>query len=120
MAPIPNPRVNYTKIPTHYPVAGKALHNFSIISLHAHTYATQFRHRTQGEHLVYEADVETIDLDNVPLNGGVLVKTLYLSVDPYMRNRMRDPSIPSYAPALDLGQPLSFMINMRLAIPRTC
>jgi NADPH-dependent curcumin reductase CurA len=55
---------------------------------------------------VYEHDAETIDLDNVPLNGGVLVKALYLSVDPYMRNRMRDPSVPSYSGLFKLGEPL--------------
>lgn len=32
----------------------------------------------------------------MPLNGGLLIKVLKLSVDPYMRNRMRDPSIKSY------------------------
>ena len=32
-----------------------------------------------------------IDLDSVPLNGGVLVKTLALSIDPYMRRRMVHP-----------------------------
>lgn len=52
---------------------------------------------------MYEPDEETIDIDNVALDGGVLAKTLYLSVDPYMRNRMRDPSIKSYAPPFELG-----------------
>ena len=33
----------------------------------------------------------TIDLDNVPLNGGFLIKTLILSMDPYLRGRMREP-----------------------------
>jgi hypothetical protein len=40
---------------------------------------------------------EKIDLDTVPLNGGFLVKTLVLSSDPYLRGRMRDVSIQSYA-----------------------
>jgi NADPH-dependent curcumin reductase CurA len=31
---------------------------------------------------------ETIDLD-APLNGGFLLKTLVLSIDPYLRTRMR-------------------------------
>jgi NADPH-dependent curcumin reductase CurA len=39
---------------------------------------------------------EKIDLDTVPLNGGVLLKTLVVSVDPYMRGRMRDVKIWSY------------------------
>ncbi|KAJ7465352.1 hypothetical protein B0H11DRAFT_2307976, partial [Mycena galericulata] len=41
-----------------------------------------------GETTVYDAS-QTIDLDTHPLNGGFLVKTLVLSVDPYMRGRMR-------------------------------
>lgn len=39
---------------------------------------------------------QTIDLENVPLNGGVLVKTLVLSADPYMRVQMRPAHIESY------------------------
>jgi len=35
----------------------------------------------------------------------VLVRNLYLSVDPYMRGRMND--VKSYAPGFELGQPLS-------------
>ncbi|KAF8904154.1 hypothetical protein CPB85DRAFT_1538295 [Mucidula mucida] len=40
---------------------------------------------------------QTIDLENVPLNGGILVKTLVVSVDPYMQGKMRDASIESYS-----------------------
>jgi NADPH-dependent curcumin reductase CurA len=40
---------------------------------------------------------ETIDLDNVPLDGGFLVKTLVLSIDPYLRGKMRAPEIKSYS-----------------------
>jgi NADPH-dependent curcumin reductase CurA len=32
---------------------------------------------------------QAIDLDNVPLNGGVLVKTLVLSLEPYVLARMK-------------------------------
>jgi NADPH-dependent curcumin reductase CurA len=39
---------------------------------------------------------ETIDLENVPLNGGFLIKTLALSIDPYMRGRMRPAGVKSY------------------------
>lgn len=46
-----------------------------------------------------------IDLDNVPLNGGVLLKTLCLSSDPYIRYRMREPHLPAFAPAIHLGDP---------------
>lgn len=45
-------------------------------------------------------------LEAVPLpeieSGQVLLRTLYLSLDPYMRSRM-DPG-PSYAPAVELGE----------------
>ena len=42
-------------------------------------------------------DSQTIDLETVPLDGGFLVKVLVLSVDPYMRGRMRAPSKSSYS-----------------------
>jgi NADPH-dependent curcumin reductase CurA len=38
-----------------------------------------------------------IDLQTVVLNGGILIKTLELSIDPYMRGRMRAPEIKSYS-----------------------
>ena len=49
-----------------------------------------------GQTTVYY-ESETIDLENVPLKGGFLVKTLVLSIDPYLRGKMRDPSVPSYS-----------------------
>ena len=58
-----------------------------------------------GRTTVYD-ESEIIDLENVPLNGGILIKTLEISVDPYFRGRMRDPSIKSYTPAFALGKPL--------------
>lgn len=36
-----------------------------------------------------------------PGDGGVLLQTLYLSLDPYMRGRMSDA--PSYAPPVEIG-----------------
>ena len=48
-----------------------------------------------GQTTVYD-ESQTIDLETIPLNGGFLVKTLVLSIDPYMRSKMRDPSIQSY------------------------
>lgn len=44
---------------------------------------------------------QTIDLDTVPLNGGFLLKTLVLSIDPYQRGRMRDPAKKSYSVRLE-------------------
>src|SRR5687768_13671449 len=37
-----------------------------------------------------------------PEDGQVLLRTLYLSVDPYMRNLM-DPVGPGYAPPVSIG-----------------
>ncbi|KAF8574401.1 NAD(P)-binding protein [Ramaria rubella] len=82
MAPIPNPRVLYAKIPVGTPVI--------------------------GQDLVYD-DKQTIDLENVPLNGGYLTKTLILSPEPYMRERMRDRSIDSYGTTMQLGIPVVSM-----------
>ncbi|EKM60524.1 uncharacterized protein PHACADRAFT_167865 [Phanerochaete carnosa HHB-10118-sp] len=47
-----------------------------------------------------------IDLESVPLNGGGLLKAVAISSDPYLRYRMRDPSIPHFVPAFDLGEPI--------------
>ena len=49
-----------------------------------------------GKTTVYD-ESQTIDLETVPLEGGFLVKVLVLSVDPYMRGRMRAPSKASYS-----------------------
>ncbi|GJE93759.1 NADP-dependent oxidoreductase [Phanerochaete sordida] len=51
---------------------------------------------------------EEIDLDNVPLNGGVLLKTVALSSDPYMRYRMREPDSArtTFCPVLKLNKPV--------------
>ncbi|TCD64959.1 hypothetical protein EIP91_003417 [Steccherinum ochraceum] len=79
MAPIKNGRLLYKEIPDGYPQPGK--------------------------HVVYD-ESELIDLDNVPLNGGLLLKILVLSIDPYLRNRMRDPSVRGFLPAFEIGKPL--------------
>ncbi|PPQ83872.1 hypothetical protein CVT24_006412 [Panaeolus cyanescens] len=80
MSPIPNPRILFNHIPEGFPEIDKTL--------------------------IYDT-TQTIDIDNVSLDGGFLVKTLDLSIDPYMRGRMRDPAIDSYLPAYPLGQPLN-------------
>ncbi|KAF8825101.1 hypothetical protein HHX47_DHR7000322 [Lentinula edodes] len=69
MAPIMNGRLLFNEVPTGYPVPGKTT--------------------------VYDA-TNIIDLENEPLNGGILVKTLVLSVDPYLRGMMRAPESKSY------------------------
>ncbi|KAG7086279.1 hypothetical protein E1B28_002243 [Marasmius oreades] len=80
MAPIRNGALIFNEVPQRYPVPGKTT--------------------------VYD-DKRTIDLDNVPLNGSVLIKVLVLSVDPYMRGRMREPEVKSYSPPYTLGQPIT-------------
>ncbi|TFK22688.1 alcohol dehydrogenase [Coprinopsis marcescibilis] len=79
MPSVTNARVIFNDIPTGYPEPGKTT--------------------------VYDEST-TIDLDAVPLNGGVLVKTLFLSVDPFLRGMMRDPGIDSYSPAFKIGEPI--------------
>ncbi|GAA5902183.1 hypothetical protein JCM6882_006723 [Rhodosporidiobolus microsporus] len=49
---------------------------------------------------------EAFDAETVALNGGILVQLKALSLDPYMRGKMRDPSVKSYTPAYTLGSPL--------------
>ncbi|KAI9572277.1 alcohol dehydrogenase [Boletus coccyginus] len=67
MAPITNKRIIFKEFPTGLPVPGQTT--------------------------TLDAS-QTIDLDNVPLNGGALVKTLVLSLEPYVLARMR-PSMPN-------------------------
>ncbi|KAK0462862.1 uncharacterized protein EV420DRAFT_1521346 [Desarmillaria tabescens] len=80
MSPIPNSTLLFNEIPEGYPEPGKTT--------------------------IYDT-TQTIDLENVPLNGGILIKTLVLSVDPYLRGKMRDPAIESYSAAFHIGQPLT-------------
>lgn len=61
MAPVKNGRVLFNEVPTGHPVPGRTT--------------------------VYD-DSQTIDPDTVPLNGGFLVKTLVISIDPYIRGKM--------------------------------
>ncbi|KDQ07302.1 hypothetical protein BOTBODRAFT_192510 [Botryobasidium botryosum FD-172 SS1] len=79
MAPVTNTRIIFRAIPKDWPVL--------------------------GEHIVCDTS-STIDLEEQPLDGGVLVKTLLLSPDPYMRGRMRDPKVKSYIWPFILGQPV--------------
>jgi len=54
-----------------------------------------------GEHLAVED--RPVDIDSAP-KGGLVLEILYASFDPYMRGKMRDPSIKSYAPPFQLGE----------------
>ncbi|KAF8135451.1 hypothetical protein EV363DRAFT_1395953 [Boletus edulis] len=80
MAPIRNARQIFNEIPTDYPVPGRTV--------------------------VYDTS-QIIDLGEVyPCMAEFLLKTLVLSIDPYLRSRMRDMNIESYMPAFQLGEPL--------------
>ncbi|KIK63107.1 hypothetical protein GYMLUDRAFT_41420 [Collybiopsis luxurians FD-317 M1] len=79
MAPIKNGRLLFNEVPTGYPIPGRTT--------------------------VYDGS-GTIDVESEPLNGSILVKTLVLSVDPYLRGKMRAPEAKSYNPPFALGEPL--------------
>ncbi|KIY65415.1 NAD-P-binding protein [Cylindrobasidium torrendii FP15055 ss-10] len=91
MAPTRNAAVIFNQVPTGYPEPGKTT--------------------------VYDT-TRTIDLDNVSLDGGVLLKIIVLSNDPYLRGKMYDargvsstlgaPDVYAlYASPFHLGEPLS-------------
>lgn len=57
-----------------------------------------------GEHLTVET--AAYDANVAAPADGVVLQSLYTSYDPYMRGRMRDASIKSYAPAFELNKPI--------------
>jgi NADPH-dependent curcumin reductase CurA len=59
--------------------------------------------RPDGKPTRDDFELQTAKLP-APESGEVLVRTLYLSVDPYMRGRMRD--VDSYAEPWDVGDPM--------------
>lgn len=80
MVLIRNAAVVFSEIPTGYPESDK--------------------------HIQYVTD-RTIDLDTVDTEGGIVVKNLVVSIDPYMRGRMRAPEYKSYIPPFELNEPLT-------------
>lgn len=79
MVAVSNKRVLYTKLPSGYPVPDE---NMKVVE-------------------------SIIDLDAELPEGDVIFKTLEISVDPYMRGRMRDPSINWITPAFELNEPMA-------------
>jgi NADPH-dependent curcumin reductase CurA len=61
------------------------------------------RQRPTGAPATDDFEVVTRPVPVVP-DGGVLRRTIYLSLDPYMRGRMSDA--PSYAASVEVGQPM--------------
>lgn len=57
--------------------------------------------RPRGAPTAEDFRLEQVDVPR-PADGQVLLRTLYLSLDPYMRGRMSDA--PSYAPPVALGE----------------
>ena len=92
MAPVTNGRYLFKEIP----VGAYNANARRWVYAHAHLTSSDFSgFPVPGQTTVYD-ESQTIDLDTVPLNGGFLVKVLVLSIDPYMRSKMRDPSVKSY------------------------
>lgn len=67
----------------------------------AHPTANEFP--KAGVHFKYVE--EKIDLDKVAIPDSVLVKILVLGSDPFIRLRMRDPSVPWTFGPLAIGHP---------------
>lgn len=87
MVPIQNARVLFNSVPEG--VCG------SVVS-HPSQADRDSGYPIPGETTVYDTS-QTIDPETVPLNGGFLTKTLVLSIDPYLRGKMRNPEKKSYS-----------------------
>jgi len=57
-----------------------------------------------GTHL--KKTTPELDIDSVSLDGGFLLKSRALSLDPYLRGRMRKEEKKSYNQAMQVGKPL--------------
>src|SRR5215469_200698 len=73
--------------------------------------------RPQGEPRDEDFRLEAVDLAS-PGDDQVLLRTIYLSLDPYMRGRMN--AGPSYAPPVEVGQvmeggTISAVVESRIA-----
>lgn len=58
-----------------------------------------------GQDIVVEN--REIDLDQELQDGSILVKNLYISLDPYMRGKMREAGTKSYSPPYPIDQPMT-------------
>jgi NADPH-dependent curcumin reductase CurA len=76
---VPNKSLIFSAVPTHAPIP--------------------------GEHITLED--RPFDPSQAPPPRGLTAKTLWISLDPYMRGRMRPASSSSYSPAYTLGAPLT-------------
>ncbi|KAF7307953.1 PKS-ER domain-containing protein [Mycena kentingensis (nom. inval.)] len=102
MAPVTNAREIFAAVPNGVSAAPRSVCcSLRLMS----TARTPTGYPVPGQSIVHDT-TQTIDLETAPLNGGVLIKTLVLSVDPYFRGRMREAHVPSYLPAFVLGDPI--------------
>ena len=58
------------------------------------------------KHIKYVTD-RTINIDTVNTEGGIVTKNLVVSIDPYMRGRMRALEQKSYSAPFELNKPLT-------------
>lgn len=89
MAPVTNGRLLFNSVPTGMSLA-------SALEYSTHVTMMPQGYPEPGKTTVYDTS-ETIDVQTVALNGGFLVKTLELSIDPYIRGRMLDEGTESYS-----------------------
>ena len=110
MAPVTNGRYLFNEFPTgmsgYLVITGKQIirRNFTLLG-----------YPTPGITTIHDT-TQTIDLEEVPLNGGFLVKILVLSIDPLLRNRMDapDPESSFNVGSLILTSPM--MANVMSAV----
>ncbi|KAI0788288.1 NAD(P)-binding protein [Fomes fomentarius] len=86
MAPVYTGRIVYNEIPIGYPIPGKTI--------------------------AYDA-TQTIDLENGSLYGGILLKILVVSIDPFMRHRMQkeDPLASPVSLSLDFNPAICVVLR---------
>ena len=93
MAPLTNGQLLFNSVPTGMFTIGLRL---ACCDSSNQCFFHHLGYPEPGKTTVYDT-TETIDLETVVLNGGILIKTLELSIDPYMRGRMRAPEAKSYS-----------------------
>ena len=91
MAPTTNGRLLFNSVPTGMSLLAYMVSYQCLSSLMHH-----LDYPEPGKTTVYDT-TETIDLQTVILNGGILIKTLELSIDPYIRDRMREREDKPYS-----------------------
>ena len=72
-----------------------------------------------GKTTVYDS-TEIIDLETIDLNGGFLIKILELSIDPYMRGKMRAPTVKSFLVSDGLQWVERWILNSCPSIASIC